>query len=144
MAPKQTGVYRFYAADQSLLYIDLTQLPMHREIARLANSPWMAQADISRTAVTWFDTDDAAAAHRDHALKTERPIHNRKPARVRKTLDITGDAQEALRGRLNDAAVTLGVPNVASQHYLEELLSMALDDEGLHQEVTHRIGTKGI
>jgi hypothetical protein len=144
MANKQTGVYRFYAADQTLLYIDVSQLPMHREIARLANSPWMALADISRTTVTWFDTDDGATAHRDHALKTERPVHNRKPARVRKTLDITGDAQEALRKRLHDAAVTLGVPIVAFQHYAEELLLMALEDEGLHQAVIRRLEAKGI
>lgn len=142
MISTKHGVFRFYDASQALLYVSLSDRSLAKEIARLSSTSWMSDADITRTAVTWYSNVDEAAAVRDSALKTEKPRHNKTPDRVRKTVDISGEAQGALRARLDDGAHALGIPVLSGQKYLGELITVAIEDESVHQEVLERLRSK--
>lgn len=79
----RAAVYRFYAADDTLLYVGVTQRIGTRWTNHEKEKPWWPQ--VARQAVVWYDTRVEALAVETEAIKTELPkynvIHMPKPPR---------------------------------------------------------------
>jgi predicted GIY-YIG superfamily endonuclease len=71
---ERTAVYRFYAADETLLYVGVTQRFGTRWSNHAKGKPWWPQ--VARQAVVWYDTRAEALAIETEAIKTENPVHN--------------------------------------------------------------------
>jgi|GEM_PF-2011922 len=71
---ERTAVYRFYAADDTLLYVGVTQRFGTRWSNHAKQQPWWPQ--VARQASTWYDTRAEALAIETEAIKTENPVHN--------------------------------------------------------------------
>lgn len=69
-------VYRFYDKQGVLLYVGITGSPSIRFGAHRAGSTWWAQADLSRTLISWRETKGHAEAEEVAAVIVERPIFN--------------------------------------------------------------------
>lgn len=67
-------LYRFYAADDTLLYIGLTVNPGRRMEKHAYDKPWWA--DVARIAMEQHPNLDALRAAERHAIETEKPLHN--------------------------------------------------------------------
>ncbi|MER6557240.1 GIY-YIG nuclease family protein [Streptomyces sp. NPDC001027] len=73
-APGRTALYRFYDADDQLLYVGITSNPKQRWKAHASGAAWWAQA--VRKSVKWFDSRPEAAVAEAHAITAEVPAHN--------------------------------------------------------------------
>jgi predicted GIY-YIG superfamily endonuclease len=69
-----TALYRFYAADGSLLYVGVTNNMKARLGQHAADKPWWPQ--VARKTVGWHATRAEALAAESAAIKTEHPAHN--------------------------------------------------------------------
>lgn len=81
------AVYRFYSADDVLLYVGLTNDPDQRECMHRLYSPWYLRA--ARREVEWHPTRAAAAAAEKHTIRSEDPQFNRQRYIRRPSSDIS-------------------------------------------------------
>lgn len=74
----RTALYRFFAADGSLLYVGITFDPdaRQRQHERTAAMTWWPLQ--ARRTVEWFDSRPAAEAAEKQAIKQERPRFNER------------------------------------------------------------------
>lgn len=71
--PRTCALYRFFDADDALLYVGITvNLPIR--LRAHAHKGW--HAETRRITVDWFDTEDAAREAERQAIRSERPLHN--------------------------------------------------------------------
>lgn len=91
IAEERAAVYRFYAADDTLLYVGVTQRFGTRWSNHAKQKPWWPQ--VTRQAVVWYDTRAEALTVETEAIKTEKPVHNvlhlPKPPKPRRPTDAT-------------------------------------------------------
>lgn len=71
---ERAAVYRFYAADDTLLYVGVTQRFGARWSNHAKQKPWWPR--VARQAVVWYDTRAEALAIETEAIKSEKPVHN--------------------------------------------------------------------
>lgn len=71
---RRTALYRFYDADERLLYVGIANNPEQRWKAHARTADWWPQA--ARKSVEWFDSRPAAAAAETRAISAEAPTHN--------------------------------------------------------------------
>lgn len=69
-----TGVYRFYDADEQLLYVGVSSNLRTRWKEHEDNRPWWG--DIARHDVTWFATRAKALAEESRAICEDSPRYN--------------------------------------------------------------------
>lgn len=69
-----TAVYRFYDADDRLLYVGMTETPKARWTWHRKRSSWWP--DARRREIAWYDSRAEAAAIETQAIRTEAPLHN--------------------------------------------------------------------
>lgn len=74
IAEERAAVYRFYAADDALLYVGVTQRFGTRWSSHAKEKPWWPQ--VARQAVIWYDTRAEALAIETEAIRTENPVYN--------------------------------------------------------------------
>lgn len=105
---ERAAVYRFYAADDTLLYVGVTQRFGTRWSAHAKQQPWWPQ--VARQASTWYDTRAEALAIETEAIKTEKPVHNvlhvpkpPKPRRAASEMDHTFITKFRIPRRMWDA-----------------------------------------
>lgn len=75
-AARRTSLYRYFACDETLLYIGIAYDPDARAKQHAATKSWWANVDHSRTLVVWFDDRESAASAELAAIRNERPLHN--------------------------------------------------------------------
>lgn len=75
---ERTAVYRFYDADDRLLYVGITANTKVRWAWHKGNAAWWP--DQRRVEVVWRETREQAAAEEHLAIRTERPAWNRSLA----------------------------------------------------------------
>ena len=81
---RKCAVYRFFDADGRLLYVGKAVDPEWREKGHRRRVWWR---DVARKSVEWFDSEDAALAAEDLAIRDESPLYNRiRTNRVRAEL----------------------------------------------------------
>jgi predicted GIY-YIG superfamily endonuclease len=71
---KRTAVYRFFDAQDVLLYIGITEDPKSRFASHEALKPWWG--DVARHAIEWRETREEAAVAEIEAIQAERPAWN--------------------------------------------------------------------
>jgi predicted GIY-YIG superfamily endonuclease len=71
---ERAAVYRFFAADDTLLYVGVTQRFGTRWSNHAKQKPWWPQ--VARQTVAWYDTRTEALSVETEAIKTEEPVHN--------------------------------------------------------------------
>ncbi|MXM66767.1 GIY-YIG nuclease family protein [Streptomyces sp. HUCO-GS316] len=77
---QRTAIYRFYAADDELLYVGITNDPLRRFGAHSRQEPvdgaehWWPL--VERWDVRWMETRTLAVAAESEAIKEERPRYN--------------------------------------------------------------------
>lgn len=71
-----TSLYRFFDADDRLLYVGITSVGPNRWTEHEANRPWWA--DVRRTSVEHFPDRATAIAAEQDAIRSEKPLHNVK------------------------------------------------------------------
>lgn len=158
-AVERAAVYRFFGANDELLYIAVTQRFGARWSAHARKQPWWPQA--IRQTVTWYDTRPEALAVEAAAIKVELPAHNvahmpkpPRPLRQASDLDHTfitrfriprrmwtayGAVTERLGAdRSNDLVdhVSATIREHGNAHEIAEL-------EAAEQELTERRSRKG-
>lgn len=70
----RTALYRFYDADEALLYVGVTDDTNVRWKTHAAVKPWWPQ--VARKTVEWHDDRKIAEAHERRAIREENPLHN--------------------------------------------------------------------
>ena len=70
------ALYRFFGADDTLLYIGITCDPGSRWTKHAEERPWWCE--VSRVTLETFDTRDAVLAAEAAAIRTERPRYNQQ------------------------------------------------------------------
>ena len=75
-ASGRTALYRFYAADDALLYVGITNRLSRRWEDHAKQKPWWPLVD--HQTVHWQPTREAAEAAETNAIATERPVYNIK------------------------------------------------------------------
>lgn len=77
--PRQSrpGLYRHFDADGSLLYVGMSLDVMNRTRSHALSAWWN---DVATITIERFETKEQAAAAELHAIRTERPLHNRAGA----------------------------------------------------------------
>jgi predicted GIY-YIG superfamily endonuclease len=73
---KRTGLYRHFDTDGTLLYVGISNDPDQRYETHRTQAHWFKQ--INRVEVEWFATRKAAQKAELAAIKSERPLHNKK------------------------------------------------------------------
>ena len=73
-APRQTAVYRLYAADETLLYVGITYDIKTRFADHKANKDWWSNVAVKE--VRWLPDRDAAWAEEQRVIREERPRWN--------------------------------------------------------------------
>ncbi|WP_192806281.1 GIY-YIG nuclease family protein [Streptomyces sp. SS1-1] len=108
IAEERAAVYRFYAADDTLLYVGVTQRFGTRWSNHAKQKPWWSQ--VARQAVVWYETRAEALKVEAEAIKTEKPVHNvllqpkpPKPRRPMSELDHTYSPKFRIPRRMWDA-----------------------------------------
>jgi predicted GIY-YIG superfamily endonuclease len=146
-APERTALYRFYSADQTLLYVGISNNPMRRETSHHSRAEWIHLADLTRTTVEWYDDREAALDAEGMAIREENPLYNRqrtaaqpRPKKVRSTVDLMSTVHLDFARRLHEAASELDRPRVTTQQYLSSLVAIAIQDDKVHEMVLDRIG----
>lgn len=83
---ERAAVYRFYASDDTLLYVGVTQRFGTRWSNHAKQKPWWPQ--VARQTVVWYDTRTEALRVETDSIKMEKPMHNvihaPKPPKPRK------------------------------------------------------------
>lgn len=69
-----TTLYRFYDADDVLLYVGITDHPLHRMANHAADQPWWSY--VVRATFDHCPTRSAALAAEANAIRFERPLFN--------------------------------------------------------------------
>lgn len=76
-SPERTALYRYFNADDELLYIGISIDPDGRLKAhRASHAPWVGKA--ARRTIEWHDSRALALKAEEIAVKSERPIYNEK------------------------------------------------------------------
>lgn len=70
----RTALYRFYDADEKLLYVGITDDPWRRWREHVRDKPWYPQ--VKHQAVTWYDARTAAEVAEYVAIRCEGPRFN--------------------------------------------------------------------
>lgn len=70
----KAAVYRFYDADDVLLYIGMSQCPFKRSVDHARTAVWYF--DVVYMEVEWFKCEDLAHLAERVSIDRERPIHN--------------------------------------------------------------------
>jgi hypothetical protein len=89
-----TGLYRYYDADDVLLYVGLTNSDGTRDSAHRRHSRWMAFAVRRVKGEEFANRDDALEAERV-AIRSEAPIFNRAGGVPRRAIDYLFDHRES-------------------------------------------------
>lgn len=79
-ADQPTAVYRFYDADERLLYVGITfHLGMRFAQHERSSEWWRFQRSVK---VAWRDSRTVAAAEERTAIRSEKPLYNKSGTRV--------------------------------------------------------------
>jgi len=70
----RTALYRFYDADEQLLYVGITSDPWRRWRQHVLEKAWYPQ--VKHQAVTWYDSRIRAELAEQSAIRCERPRFN--------------------------------------------------------------------
>jgi hypothetical protein len=70
-----SGVYRFYGADDELLYIGCSRNVSERIRVHMANQPWAG--DIVRHTIDWYPSRAEAYVAEQQAILAESPRYNK-------------------------------------------------------------------
>jgi hypothetical protein len=130
---QRTALYRFFGADDQLLYVGITDRLGERWSTHMRTKPWWPK--VRRQTSEWYDTRTAAADAERLAIREERPLYNvahavePEPVEVRlpRFLVLTLDT-----GRVAEPAATLAVAlngTAACARELLEDLDSVLGDE---------------
>lgn len=68
------ALYRFYDANENLLYVGISGDPWRRWREHVRTQPWYSQA--AHWAGTWYASEELAAAAETRAIRSERPRFN--------------------------------------------------------------------
>lgn len=71
---EETTLYRFFDANDRLLYVGISNLASRRWAQHEADKPWWSE--VARTSVEHFATRKAALEAEKRAIQTEHPKHN--------------------------------------------------------------------
>lgn len=71
---KATALYRYYAADNTLLYVGMTGRVEKRDGQHADSKPWAHE--IARSEVMWFPSRQMAEKAEREAIQAEHPVHN--------------------------------------------------------------------
>lgn len=87
----RTALYRLFAADGELLYIGITKNLARRFERHAAEKDWWPE--VSRKAIEWYETRDAAEIAEEAAIKIKKPryniVHSTTPP-LRITVELPG------------------------------------------------------
>jgi|GEM_PF-3631458 len=90
MVNRDTCVYRFYDADENLLYVGLS-MNLNSRLNSHRRTEWWT--DVVRCDVEWFEGREPARVAERRAILDEAPIHNRmRPTPEIQFRDITDSA----------------------------------------------------
>jgi predicted GIY-YIG superfamily endonuclease len=73
--PERTALYRFYDANDRLLYVGITTNPKRRWYAHSRDKYWWPE--VTRKAIEWFETRKSAERIEKIEIAEERPVYNR-------------------------------------------------------------------
>lgn len=71
---QRTALYRFYDADETLLYIGITNDPWRRWRDHVQEKPWYPR--VKHQAITWYDSEWEARDAETRAIRAEGPLFN--------------------------------------------------------------------
>jgi predicted GIY-YIG superfamily endonuclease len=69
-----TALYRFFSADDALLYVGITGELKARFAQHSTSKPWWPE--VARKMISWYPTRDDAAMAETAAIRDEQPVHN--------------------------------------------------------------------
>lgn len=72
--PGQYALYRFYGADEELLYVGISNEPWRRRKQHMMSKPWYPQ--VKHQTITWYDSEALARLAEIRAIRGEHPQHN--------------------------------------------------------------------
>lgn len=72
--PDHTAVYRFYDANDTLLYVGQSNNPLERYVEHRDSKPWWP--DVAQHSIEWFSARSLAEDAETAAIKDEWPLHN--------------------------------------------------------------------
>lgn len=72
-APGETALYRFFDADDRLLYVGISDQPIRRWAGHTERRWWR---EARTCTVQWYGSRHEAAAAEKHAITHEDPVHN--------------------------------------------------------------------
>ncbi|MER5902987.1 GIY-YIG nuclease family protein [Streptomyces mirabilis] len=73
--PERTALYRFYDAEDRLLYVGITSNPKARWRAHARDKYWWPE--VSRKTIEWFETRKSAERIEKIEVEEESPAYNR-------------------------------------------------------------------
>lgn len=100
-----TGVYRIYDSKLRLLYVGISDTPLHRTQTHRCQSPWWPLADT--WSVEYFPTRSEALANERHAARQEGPLYNSDYSELFKGSAL--DARDAIPEHLQREPVAWAV-----------------------------------
>ena len=75
---ERTALYRFFDADENLLYVGITNEPWRRWREHVLAQPWFPQ--VKHQAITWYDERVSAELAERTAIRREQPRFNKAHA----------------------------------------------------------------
>ena len=106
LADRPTALYRFFDADERLLYVGIAVNPPSRWQGHKGEKEWWY--DARRATLTWFSSRGEAERAEAEAIASERPLHNmqlRHYGMVEPNLEVMpiGEARKVLGQHLSKA-----------------------------------------
>lgn len=87
---QRTALYRFFDANDQLLYVGITHNTTARFGQHAKNKAITWWPDVARQEVAWLDSRELAADAEIVAIKTEGPLHNLSHVRAGKLISASG------------------------------------------------------
>jgi excinuclease UvrABC nuclease subunit len=132
---RPTAVYRFFNADDQLLYVGITFNLGARFNAHERSSAWWSHQRSVK--VVWRDTRNEALAEESAAIQAEKPIHNvagTRPPQVRiRKVRLDPSTREAIAREVRGEVARAGV----SKRNVRE--SLGLSTQSLWERMTGQI-----
>ncbi|MFG1659026.1 GIY-YIG nuclease family protein [Micromonospora chersina] len=129
LAERPTALYRFFDADDRLLYAGIAVNPPARWQGHKGEKDWWYTA--TRATLTWYDNRADAEKAEAEAIATERPLHNRKLrhyGRVESNVEVMSaeEVRKVLGQRLSKARDE-GMHTAVARHGVVKAVIVPID-----------------
>ena len=101
------AVYRLYAGDETLLYVGSSNGPHNRYGAHSLTQEWWP--DVARKEETWYPKRSDALKAEAEAVRTEKPLHNKRLTADARTVPVSIRVSDAEAAMINAARGNMSI-----------------------------------